>query len=231
MIALLLAFVSLFFQPVFRPPEDQGVPAAVAHADCPLGCVVGPSDWVYKVTPEDVAWLAKVVKMESGPRFVDAESSATAWALIQGFALRKEKDPDGQTLAKYVRGYSAACSWKWSSDGTHYSPRITPRADRCRATGFSDLPPYWRDFAVDVLRGLYPNRVPGYFHVLARGFESSARDNLIGPVYATTEEQHPGGNAYYATAETRGWGYHTVYVLPAYLPHRAILAVAAVAMP
>ncbi len=227
---MLAALLFLVVLPLWNQALSPAPPAP--RADCPMGCVVSPHGSVYRVTARDVYWLAKVVKAESGPRFVEAESSATAWALIQGFASRRDKDPDdGMTLAGWATSYSAACSRAWATGGTRYSPRITPRADKCRAATFADLPAKWRDFAVDVVRGRIPCKSAGLVHVLARGFEDSARDYLIGPWYATTEDVHPGGNAYYWTPETRRWPSWAVRILPASLPHRTILALAASATP
>lgn len=226
MVHLFAWIVSLFF--------GSAEASAVSTADlslppggCPFGCIASPSGVVYAVQANDVVWLAKVLKAESGPRFVEKETAATGWALVQSYAARLDRHGvQFLTLAEWVTNYSAACSKRWATGGRSYHPRITPRADRCRAALFDDLPRVWRDVTVDLLRGLIPCRTRGLVHVLARGFEASAAPDLIGPYYATTTTEHPGGNAYYATAESIVWPYGAVRLVPASLSNRVILSLA-----
>lgn len=191
---------------------------------CRYGCIlyggVGDARERYEVTWADIEMLAKVVRFESGPRFVPEEASATAWALVQGWAVvnGRRSTKDRIALAAYVGGYSAACSRTWASGGTKYSARITPRADRCRRTTWDDLPKPWREFATSFFVAQVPNRTPGLYHVLARGFERWAGPKLIGPYYATTEDRHPGGNAYYRTIETAAWTEETIRIRAATSP-------------
>jgi len=185
---------------------------------CPWGCISGADGSVYEITRNDITWIAKVSKAESGPRFVRAESSATIWAIVQNFYRvngRRHRD-DKLSLATFIQNYSAACSAAWATGGAKAPhPRITPRADRYRAMSWDEIPRRWRRFAVSFICGEVPNDSPGRVHVLARGFEDSAARTLFGPWYATTETQHPGGNAYYWTKETLGWERDEVRIVPA----------------
>lgn len=206
--AIILTFWFAFVFPDAVPAPDP--------QRCDYGCIVA-GEYTYRMTRNDLEWLARTVRAESGPRFVEAESSATAWAFVQGLVVtqRHRARHDRISLATYVQNYSAACSKRWATGGTRYSPRITPRADRCRARGWDDLPLTWRKFAIGFLDGDVSNESPGYYHVLARGFEEYAGEHLIGPYYATSETEHPGGNAYYRTQETKHWTALSVRVVPA----------------
>lgn len=199
-------------------PVSVAAPTPPPALDCPYGCIRGGETWQYVLSRSDLTWLAKMAKAESGPRFVVAESSATVWAIIQNFyRVNRRRGTLGQlSLGTFIQNYSAACSKAWATGGSRgFHARITPRADLYRAMKWKDLPVRWRRFATDVFCGRVPNRSPGLVHVLARGFEDSAARELFGPWYATTIHEHPGGNAYYWTEETRTWGPDMVRIVPA----------------
>ena len=69
-----------------RPPDARALPKP---GDCPLGCfsdtIPGSESPFYRVRPQDIVWLAKVLRQEAGPRLVKDEAAATAWALVQGW--------------------------------------------------------------------------------------------------------------------------------------------------
>jgi hypothetical protein len=202
----------LMFQP--EPAEDL---ASRAGAECTYGCIVYADDVVYEITRQDVTTIALLAKAESGPRFVHEESAATVWAMVSRFAelnARRARD-DRMSLTELMRSYSAVLASTWRSGGKRYHPRITPRADAYADLGWDDMPTIWRLFAVEFIEGQVANRMPCIVHVLARGFENHADEDLIGPYYATSEEQHPGGNAYYSTGETRWWSPWEVRIVPA----------------
>ena len=196
-----------------RPPDARALPKP---GDCPLGCfsdtIPGSESPFYRVRPQDIVWLAKVLRQEAGPRLVKDEAAATAWALVQGWRRWNVGLPADRRLgiAAYVQNYSAACSKRWAPGGDRYSPRITPRAARCRAEKWVDIPGIWRDFAADFMRGLYPCHTPGLVHVLARGFEQFADDSLIGPIYVVPLAVYRGSSAFYATPDTAHWTTTTV---------------------
>lgn len=210
--ALLWFLAGLVLQPT---PAEQI--AADSGAACVYGCIVYGNGVVYEVTREDVTTIALLAKAESGPRFVHAESSATVWAMVQRFAELNERRPtaDRMSLTGLMRSYSAVLAGTWRTGGKKYHPRITPRADAYADLGWEDMPIVWRLFAVEFIEGQVTNDLPGCVHVLARGFESSAASYLIGPYYATTEDQHPGGNAYYKSEQTEWWAPWSVRVVPA----------------
>jgi hypothetical protein len=196
------------------PPPSNPIDAS---ATCPLGCVVmalqDHGGERYQVTSTDVFWLAKVVYREAGPRFRGREAGATAWALVQSWARdRRRRGGHGFSLAGWVQRYSAGCSRDWATGGTRYSPRITPRADACRALRWDQIPDQWQDFVEDFFAGRVPNDWPGVVHVLARGFERFAADDLSEPIYASDAA---GGNAYYRTDDTADWPVGLVRIIPA----------------
>jgi hypothetical protein len=210
--SLLWFLAGLVYQP--QPAEEI---ASLAGATCTYGCVVYADDVVYEITRQDVTTIALLAKAESGPRFVHDESAATVWAMVSRFAElnARRSRAERMSLTDLMRSYSAVLASTWRSGGKRYHPRITPRADAYADLGWEDLPSIWRMFAVEFIEGQVSNRMPGIVHVLARGFEENADEDLIGPYYASTEEQHPGGNAYYATADTRWWSPWEVRVVPA----------------
>ena len=211
--AILLFFVGLFVQ---AGSAEYGSPPATT---CTYGCVAYGESSLYEITREDVTTIALLAKAESGPRFVARESAATVWAMVQRFAFlnlrRGASDPI--SLTGLMRSYSAVLSTKYRSDeGTVYHSRITPRADAYADIVWFDVPAVWRRFAASFIEGEVLDPLPpGCVHVLARGFEEQAADGLIGPFYASTAEEHPGGNAYYQVEATRHWSPGTVRVIPA----------------
>jgi hypothetical protein len=215
---LVLWLMLVWSSTVQVPPLDQPLPNGLPPGmTCPYGCIVASDGWAYQMERNDLTWMAKLAMVESGPRFVREEASATVWAVIQNFVRvnRHRNEVDRLRFGTFVQNYSAALSKRWSSQGTRHHARITPRADRYRPLTWLDLPKRWRQFAVEVVCARVSNRSPGYVHVLARGFEERAAPDLIGPWYATTEDVHPGGNAYYAVPESRGWGPDEVRIVPA----------------
>lgn len=213
-IPLLWFLVALFVN--WWPMGTDGIRVAESDAKCPLGCIHVADQPRYVVGQDDVLWMAKVTMREAGPRLIHAEASATAWAIVQGWAReRTRRGGHGPSLAWYAQRYSAACSADWATGGTKYSPRITPRADACRAMEWWEIPDRWQNFVRDFFLGLMPCRTPGAYHVLARGFERWAADDLIGPIYVTTEEEYAGGNAYYKTDDTASWDRDLVRIVPA----------------
>ena len=191
--------------------------AARKGAECDYGCIVVADGTVYELGWLDVEAIALLAKAESGPRFVRDESAATVWAMVQRFVQVNMRRPTAKqiTLSQSIRSYSAVLGSRWRTGADKYHPRITPRADSYAGIGWNDLSPVWRLFAVEVIRGEVPNEWPGVVHVLARGFEDAAAEHLLGPYYASTERQHPGGNAYYKTPETEWWTPWTVRLVPA----------------
>jgi hypothetical protein len=192
----------------FSPPTDPEVEVSAAAASCTYGCLVyGEPGRVYEITREDLTVIGLLAKAESGPRFVRDESAATVWAMVQRFAKLNGQRARSEllSLAQVMRSYSAVLNGVWTTGSKRYHPRITARADSYVGVGWDELPEVWRFFAVEFVRGEVANKVPGCVHVLARGFERHAAEHLIGPFYASTEEKHPGGNAYYQTDETWWW--------------------------
>ncbi len=210
-------FVCVLLWPVM-PCEPAEEIAARQGADCAYGCIVVAGGMVYELSWSDVEYIALLAKAESGPRFVRDESSATVWAMVQRFVEINMARPAAKrlTLAQSIRSYSAVLGSRWRTGGPKgYHPRITPRADAYTGVGWNDLPPIWRLFTEEFLDGQVDNEWPGVVHVLARGFEDAAADHLIGPFYASTAEEHPGGNCYFKTAETEFWAPWTVRIVPA----------------
>jgi len=209
----MLAFFVCVFLILWQPAN--GTVAKLLLGPCPYGCIEVDNRKPYVMTKTDVLWLTKVVYRESGPRFRRDEAAATTWMLIQSWTRdRMRRGWRGYSLSGYVQRYSAACSSKWATGGTHYSPRITPRADRCRSMRWDEIPDVWYNLTDDVIHGEIPNQWPGVVHILARGFEHFADGTLIGPEYATDIDDHPGGNAYYRTLDTTEWDTETVRVIP-----------------
>lgn len=203
---------------LLAPFESAEQIAVRAGADCIYGCIVYAETAVYEITRQDVTTIALLAKAESGPRFVREESAATVWAMVSRFAeLNAQRSRSSRmSLTSLMRSYSAVLGSQWRTGGPKgYHPRITPRADAYADIGWRDLARIWRLFAIEFTEGEVANAMPGVVHVLARGFEAAAADHLIGPFYASTSEQHPGGNAYYATPETRWWSTWDVRIVPA----------------
>jgi hypothetical protein len=212
---MLSMLIWMLLAPLFEGPSATSV-AVSRGAECAYGCIV-TTEQVYELTRDDVTAIALLAKAESGPRFVREESAATVWAMVQRWAIVDARRPIAKclSLSAVIRGYSAVLAETWRTGGKRYHPRITPRADSYVDVGWDDLPAVWRFFAVEFVGGEIPNRVPGVVHVLARGFESHADPELIGPFYASTEDEHPGGNAYYKTPATEWWAPWTVRIAPA----------------
>lgn len=216
----MIGFFLVLFVMLWQPNQIQ---SKRVSGKCVLGCVEIDNREPYVVTRDDVLWLTKVVYRESGPRFRREEASATMWTLVQGWTRdRMRRGWRGYSLARYVQRYSAACSEKWATGGTHYNPRITPRADRCRSMRWDEIPRVWFSLSNDFFHGRVLNKWPGAVHILARGFERFSDRTLIGPEYATDVEDHPGGNAYYRTLDTMEWGTESVRVVPANIDLRAL---------
>jgi hypothetical protein len=210
--ALLWFFAGLVYQPT--PAADI---AAAAGATCTYGCVVYADDVVYEITRQDVTTISLLAKAESGPRFVRDESAATVWAMVSRFAEinASRSRAERMSLTSLMRSYSAVLNTTWRTGGKRYHPRITPRADAYADLGWADLPTIWRFFAIEFIEGEVENKLPGVVHVLARGFEDHAAAHLIGPYYASTEAEHPGGNCYFKTEETEWWSPWEVRIVPA----------------
>lgn len=216
MTGLLLFLAWLVFGP-FLAPDSAEVVAQRAGKACLFGCIVEDTGRVHEMTREDVVSIALLARAESGPRFVPAESAATVWAMVQRFVEVNRRRPreDELSLSQVMRTYSAVLNDTYRTGGSKFHPRITPRADAYAGLGWNDMQRTWRLFAVEFASGWVDNPCPGCVHVLARGFEDSAAPDLVGPFYCSTAAQHPGGNAYYKTAETRWWTPLTVRVAPA----------------
>jgi hypothetical protein len=217
-VPMLSMLIWMMLAPIFEGESAESI-AMRAGAECPYGCIVDGENHVYELTRDDVTAIALVAKAESGPRFVRNESAATVWAMVQRFAdANSHRCADDQlSLSSLIRRYSAVLNDRWRTGGRSYHPRITPRADSYTGMGWDDLQTVWQFFAIEFIEGEVANPLPGVVHVLARGFEEHANADLIGPFYASTKEQHPGGNAYYKTVETEWWAPWTVRVVPASL--------------
>ncbi len=201
----------------FVAPDPAEVVAEDAGKPCYYGCIVEDTGRVHEMTREDIVSVALLAKAESGPRFVPAESAATVWAMVQRFVEVNRRRPREEelSLSQVMRTYSAVLNDTYRTGGEKFHPRITPRADAYAGLGWNDMQRTWRLFAVEFASGWVDNPCPGCVHVLARGFEDAADSSLVGPFYCSTASEHPGGNAYYKTRETRWWTPWTVRIAPA----------------
>lgn len=184
----------------------------VGPGQCPYGCVERDGDR-YALTRADVVWLARGAQCEVGDFIPGAEAQAALWALLQNHQRQRAIRP-ALTLAGLVIGYSACCSPKWATGGPLAPhPRITPRAGETRALRWRDVPRRTRAFVLDLLRGGYPNRWPGYVYVFTAGFESHADPRWHGPMYVRSDDGRT-RNAYYQDPTTAGWTRQTIRIVP-----------------
>lgn len=185
----------------------------IAPEACPYGCVATAGQTTYALTRSDVVWLARAASCEVGDFIPRPEAQAAMWALLQNHQRQRAIRP-ALTLAGLVIGYSACCSPKWATGGPLAPhPRITPRADETRAMRWRDVPRRTRAFVLDLLRGRYPNRWPGYVYVLTAGYESHADPRWDGPMYIRKADNRT-RNAYYRDPSTVGWTTATVRIVP-----------------
>jgi hypothetical protein len=204
MLAALLALLAL---------SDLALPAALAQTDrCPYGCILADDGDVYVVERSDVVWFARTLTCEVGAYIPGDEAQAVAWALVQN-RERYHRAGRDLTLASLVTSYSACTSRDWSSAGTRYHPRITPRADATRAMRWRDIPRRVRAFALGYLRGAYPNRWPGWVYVFTAGRERHADRSWVGPYY-TRPPTGRSRNAYWQDKSTAGWTWRSVRIVP-----------------
>lgn len=211
-------FVAVFIALMVPSPETV---AARDGKSCPYGCLVGGDGWTYEMQWHDVVSLAVALDCEVGAFLRYEEGPATAWALVQNH-YRYHTIGKHPAFGKFVRSYSACASMEWSSLGTKYSPRITPRADLSMQKTWSTIRRGTREFVVAFLLGMHENRWPGYVYVLTSGWEEHADPSWVGPIYT---EPHPGRckNAYYQDGETQWWSGYAVRIAPATTRERRFL--------
>lgn len=204
MLAALLALLAL---------ADLSLPAALAQTDaCPFGCLLADDGDLYALDRADVVWLARATTCEVGSWVPGDEAQAVEWALIQNRERYRRAGRD-LSLASLVTSYSACTSRDWSSAGTRYHPRITPRADATRAMRWRQIPRHVRAFVLDLLRGRYPNRWPGWVYVFTGGREDHADPSWDGPYY-TPPHAGRSRNAYWRDPRTVDWTWRSVRIVP-----------------
>jgi len=142
--------------------------------------------WVYEVTQADVIWMARVLECEVGD-YRDAEVDATAWTLIQRFAVTR-RNGTYERLAPFLMTYSTCARRGPLLD------RLSGAADR-PPIPWSMLPRWAREYATSFLRGSVPNRFPGWTRFWAKGYAPRDVGTMLGPYYVTTGAR---GQAYFA---------------------------------
>jgi hypothetical protein len=152
-----------------RQPTGSSQPSPAGPSPVTIANRVmrGPTGATYTLTDDDLLWLARAIKGETGTH---AEGGvAVAWALAQNFLCVGANPPRTATFGALIRAYCQPLSPQWADPNSAkcraHPDRCTPPMIRRRLEHinmpWASIPQSVRDIVAHFAAGSIPNPIPG----------------------------------------------------------------------